>query len=61
MEKQKDALLQQIVENSKAATLCLKAKNAIGSGFFVEPDKIVTNIHVLAGKTKITAITAEQV
>ena len=61
MEKQKDALLQQIVENSKIATLCLKAKNAIGSGFFVEPDKIVTNIHVLAGKTKITAITAEQV
>ena len=66
MEGKKDKVLQQIVENSKAATLCLKAKYAagqkisIGSGFFVEQDKIVTNIHVLAGKTKVLAITAKQ-
>ena len=66
MEAKKDEVFQQIVENSKAATLCLKAKYAagqkisIGSGFFVEQDKIVTNIHVLAGKTKVLAITAKQ-
>jgi tetratricopeptide (TPR) repeat protein/S1-C subfamily serine protease len=66
MEAKKDEVFQQIVENSKAATLCLKGeygaggKRSTGTGFFVEQDKIVTNVHVLAGKTKVTAITAKQ-
>ena len=29
--------------------------NALGNGFFIEPDKIVTNVHVLAGAATVTA------
>ena len=60
MEKAKDNLSQQNVEEIIVSTVLLELKyenvniTAIGTGFFIEPDKIVTNVHVLAGATKVT-------
>ena len=52
MAAKKDDLLQRIVESSKGSVVCLKTKFIgltlqNGSGFFVAPDKIATNIHVI--------------
>ena len=69
MEQEKDKTLQQGTIEKRGATVCLDIKVPSGyidgilvsvqafrgSGFFVAPDKIVTNIHVLAGATKVTA------
>ncbi len=78
MRKKKDALLQQIAENSKESLVFFEtgytiqlpfgayAGNAdilshveIGSGFFVEPDKIVTTIDFLAAAHRVAAIPSD--
>ncbi len=70
MEQVKDKLRQQDTIDKQGTTVCLEIKipsgyinglvwgvqTARGSGFFVAPDKIVTNVHVLAGATKVTAM-----
>ena len=52
-------ILEQVGEKWRNSTVLLLATAddgiPIGSGFFVEPDKIATNIHVIAGKTEIRA------
>ena len=67
MAAKKDDPLQEIVESSKGSVVCLKTKfigltAQSGSGFFVAPDKIATNIHVIEGIPgfKVKAITAKQ-
>ena len=65
MEQHRDETLQQIAENSKGTIVFLKGKIIgltiqIGSGFFVEPDKIATNIHVIEQVQKVQVITAKQ-
>ncbi len=54
MKQERDDQLQHITENCKESTVYLKTtflgpKVGSGSAFFVEPDKIVTNIHVING------------
>lgn len=70
MEQVKDKLREQDIINVQGTTVCLEMKipsgyinglvwgvqTAVGSGFFVAPDKIVTNVHVLAGATKVTTM-----
>ena len=52
---------EKIAENALAATVYLEMKNingktlGIGSGFFVKPNTIVTNYHVIEGAAKGTA------
>lgn len=58
MEQERDKTLEGILENSKKSTVFLKCKlfgltTQVGSGFFVESDKIITNIHVIEGSTKV--------
>ncbi len=66
MEQERDAQLQQIAENSKQSIVFLKGKKfglttGVGIGFFVEPDKIVTNIHVISLPiVKYKVVTAKQ-
>ena len=65
MEQDRDETLQQIAENSKETIVLLKGKIIgltiqVGSGFFVEPDKIATNIHVIEQVQKVQVITAKQ-
>ena len=61
MDQEKDDLSQQNTEVITGTTVLLEKKykedksNALGNGFFIEPDKIVTNVHVLAGASTITA------
>ena len=56
---------QQIVEKGRNSTVLLVRLGAndlgSGSGFFVEPDKIVTNIHVVATGTIVLAVGTETV
>lgn len=60
--------LQQIAEGSKKSTVYLKTRLLgltfqVGTGFFIEPDKIATNIHVIEGGCpgcSIKIVTAEQ-
>ena len=66
MEQERDEQHLQIAENSKESTVCLKTKFIgltvqVGTGFFVEQDKIVTNIHVIEGVPgfNVKAITAK--
>ena len=68
MEQEREDQLQRIAENSKKSTVYLKTKLLgltfqVGTGFFVEPDKIATNIHVIEGGgpgCSIKIVTAEQ-
>ena len=68
MEHNKKTHLQQIAEDSKESTVYLKTRLLgltfqVGTGFFVEPDKIATNIHVIEGGfpgCSIKIVTAEQ-
>lgn len=67
MKQERDDQLQQIAEKCKESTVYLKTtflgpKIGTGSAFFVEPDKIVTNIHVINGYPgyKVKVITAKQ-
>lgn len=65
MEQDRDETLQQIAENRKENIVFLKGKIIgltiqVGSGFFVEPDKIVTNIHVIEQVQQVQVITAKQ-
>ena len=61
MENEKDNSLQQTSKDTPGTTVLFELEyenekySARGSGFFIESDKIVTNVHVLAGATKITA------
>ena len=52
-------VLDQLAEKGKNSTVLLlvpgEDNRPIGSGFFVEPDKIATNIHVVAGEIEIRA------
>ncbi len=62
MENVKDKSLQQNSKDIPGTTVLFELEyenenyraKARGSGFFIESDKIVTNVHVLAGATKIT-------
>ena len=52
MRKKRDDQFQDIIESSKQSIVFLKGKkfgltSGVGIGFFVEPDKIATNIHVM--------------
>lgn len=67
MEQETDCKLQHIAKSSKESTVCLKTKFIglevqTGSGFFVEQNKIATNIHVVEGLPgfNVKVITAEQ-
>ncbi len=60
MEQDRDKTLERILENSKQSTVFLKCKlfgltTQTGSGFFLDSDKIVTNIHVIEGSRKVIA------
>lgn len=61
MQQERDNLSQQNTEEIAGTTVLLKMiykeekSKALGNGFFIEPDKIVTNVHVLAGASTITA------
>ena len=61
MEKERDNLSQQNAEEIVGTTVLIEKEyegdnsNALGSGFFIASDKIVTNVHVLAGKATVTA------
>ncbi len=61
MEQERGNQSQQNKEEIAGTTVLIKKQfgedksNALGNGFFIEPDKIVTNVHVLAGAEKITA------
>ena len=60
MEQEKDDMSPQSTEGITGTTVLLKKEykedksHALGNGFFIEPDKIATNVHVLAGASTIT-------
>lgn len=75
MEEQKDALLQRILDNNKESTVYLEieiddSENfeldleypyiITATGFYVEPDKIVTTISVLAEAETVVGFSANQ-
>lgn len=61
MEQERDNLSQQNAEEIIGTIVLLEMEDADddnwarGNGFFIAPDKIVTNVHVLAGKATVTA------
>ena len=64
MEQERDNSLQQSLKELIDSTVFLETKYANkclggGSGFFIAPDKFVTNIHVLIGTAAITAKCSE--
>ena len=75
MEEQKDALLQQVLDNNKESIVYLEieiddSENfeldseypdiITATGFYVEPDKIVTTIAVLANADNVVAFSSNQ-
>ena len=46
--------LEDLVARTAGAVVMVEAGNARGTGFFVRPDLIVTNDHVVAGATAVT-------
>jgi S1-C subfamily serine protease len=46
--------LEDLVSRTASAVVMVEAGNARGTGFFVQPDLIVTNDHVVAGATTVT-------
>lgn len=76
MKKKREILLQQIIANRRESIVLLAMEYAsekplelleeydvtyiVGTGFFVEPDKVVTTIEVLAGADAISAIPANR-
>lgn len=68
MEQERDDISPQNTEVITSTTVLLKKRykedksDALGNGFFIEPDKIATNVHVLANVYALAAhekITAE--
>ena len=61
MENEKDDKIQQNTKETPGTIVLLEKKHTIpfkkgrGSGFFITPDKIATNIHVLTGAGTISA------
>ncbi len=61
MEQERDDISLQNTVEFIGTTVRLKKKykedksNALGNGFFIESDKIATNVHVIAGASTITA------
>ena len=61
MEQERDNFSHQNTKEIIGTTVLLEMEYAgdddwaRGCGFFIEPDKIVTNVHVLAGKVTVTA------
>ena len=61
MENEKSENVQQNTKETSGTTVLLhkkytySSKWSAGSGFFISTDKIATNIHVIAGSTKVTA------
>ena len=52
---------EQVAKKARNATVNLKMADVsrIGSGFFIAPDKIVTNVHVVAGSKEVTVSGSE--
>ena len=46
--------LEDLVSRTASAVVMVEAGNSRGTGFFVQPDLIVTNDHVVAGATAVT-------
>ena len=61
MEQERDDISPQNREEITGTTVLLKKEykednsTALANGFFIEPDKIATNVHVIAGASTITA------
>ena len=53
---------EQVAKKARNATVNLKMEDVsrIGSGFFIAPDKIVTNVHVVAGSKEVTVSGSEK-
>lgn len=61
MKNKKDKRIQRHAKNSRNSIVLLKGSGFFryisnrGTGFFVVPDKVITNIHVIAGQKSICA------
>jgi Trypsin-like peptidase domain len=46
--------VEEIVKRSMPSIVTVQTSDGLGSGFFVAPDTVVTNSHVVSGETKVT-------